>query len=1072
MNRPAPSDRAPPGGARPAPGSEEKLDRLRTLLREMFQLDRGDLDFGLYRIMRMRTDEIAAFLDGDLLPQVQDMLEGISAEDRAKLDKELGSTLEIVRKLGGINPDDTDLVKDLRRQQAEARADAEAEADVYNHLANFFARYYAEGDFMSQRRYSGGGDSAYLIPYDGEEVKLHWANSDQYYVKTTENYASYAFAVGAGPSAEASARAPARRARAENAKAGTNGRRVRFEVTKADNEKDNIKEAGERQRRFLLAGAQPVTVKGDDLVIRFEHRPLTDGEKKRFPGNSNHQQGRINAAAVERILNRDSLDPDWRALLAAPAPTEANGERTVLAMHLERYTAKNTFDYFIHKDLDGFLRRELDLYLKSEVLNLDDLALGDAARLRRALARMRTIRHVAEKIIAFLAQLEDFQKRLWLKKKFVLETQYCVTLDRVPETLYPEIAANTAQREEWVGLLAIDEITGDLGNGDAGYGEPLTVEFLKANSFLVLDTRHFAADFKDRLLAALSDAGPIDEQLDGLLVHGENFQALNLLRTRYGRQVSCIYIDPPYNTGDSEILYKNGYLSSSWLAMMADRLETTPELLMPDPVLFIAIDDFEMVNLAKLVDTEHPWLRREMIIVNHHPQGGKAKTLAHTHEYMLVCVPTSSDRTLTGRMSDDGIEHRPFRRSGTAESNFRRARLNSFYAILVDPDSRRVVELEPPPVGDEYPTGPTENGLARIYPIGGDGEERVWRRAYESCRELVEAGKLHCSNWNTIYQLVEAEERKAALFSNWVDPRYNAGTFGANLLADIIGTQNSFSYPKSVHTVADAIFAADLDMGACVLDFFAGSGTTAHAVVNLNRKDGRGRKYVLIEVADYFETVLLPRLKKVVHSADWKAGKPVSREGVSQLFKYIRIESYEDTMDGLEVAPQSREQIDMLAGNPELAEDYRLRYALGAETAGSSCLLGGLFTDPFVYTLSVVRDGVRIEAPADLPETFNYLLGLRVESRRRIDGVLAVTGTDTERRRCLILWRNLDETDHAALETWFANNRPRLPERLDLVYVNGDQTLNAIKQPGETWTAETIEPLFRELMFEDTRDDE
>ena len=155
----------------------------------------------------------------------------------------------------------------------------------------------------------------------------------------------------------------------------------------------------------------------------------------------------------------------------------------MLEKHLERYTAKNSFDYFIHKDLAGFLRRELDLYLKSEVLNLDDLAMGDAARLRRALARVRTIRHMADKIIAFLAQLEDFQKRLWLKKKFVLETQWCVTLDRVPGALYPEIAANAAQREEWVELLAIDEIAGDLGNGGTSYGEPLSVEFLKANPY-------------------------------------------------------------------------------------------------------------------------------------------------------------------------------------------------------------------------------------------------------------------------------------------------------------------------------------------------------------------------------------------------------------------------------------------------------------------------------------------------------------------------------------------------------------------------------------------------------------
>ena len=176
------------------------------------------------------------------------------------------------------------------------------------------------------------------------------------------------------------------------------------------------------------------------MVVRFEHRPLTNSEKQTWTGNGVRQQGRINEAVVDQILKE--VAPDWQTLLDLRAPTDTNEDRTLLEKHVERYTAKNSFDYFIHKDLGGFLRRELDLYLNTEVLNLDDLEQGDALRLDRALARVRATRHIGEKIIDFLAQLEDFQKQLWLKKKFVLETQWCVTLDRVPEALYPEIAAN------------------------------------------------------------------------------------------------------------------------------------------------------------------------------------------------------------------------------------------------------------------------------------------------------------------------------------------------------------------------------------------------------------------------------------------------------------------------------------------------------------------------------------------------------------------------------------------------------------------------------------------------------
>ena len=208
-------------------------------------------------------------------------------------------------------------------------------------------------------------------------------------------------------------------------------------------------------------------------------------------------------------------------------------------------------------------------------------------------------------------------------------------------------------------------------------------------------------------------------------------------------------------------------------------------------------------------------------------------------------------------------------------------------------------------------------------------------------------------------------------------------------------------------------------------------------------------------------------MKKVVHSPDWREGRPVSRRGVSQFFQHLRLESYEDTMDSLEAAPSTDERESFLAGNQELAEDYRLRYALDVETSGSASLLGAEFADPFAFELSVVRDGVRRDVQVDLAETFNWLIGLRVESRRRIDGVLAVTGTVAGGRKCLILWRNLNEIDHAALDAWFDNHRPRFSEALDLVYVNGDHTLNALRRRGETWAAESTEPAFRKLMFEE-----
>ena len=167
----------------------------------------------------------------------------------------------------------------------------------------------------------------------------------------------------------------------------------------------------------------------------------------------------------------------------------------------------------------------------------------------------------------------------------------------------------------------------------------------------------------------------------------------------------------------------------------------------------------------------------------------------------------------------------------------------------------------------------------------------------------------------------------------WDDKRYASANLGAKTIKELFGDKG-FDFAKATGLVEDCLRASRCDSDSVVLDYFAGSGTTGHAVVNLNRADGGRRTFVLVEVGHHFDTVLLPRLKKIVYSPDWKEGKPVSRHGVSQLIKYIRLESYEDTLESLEVAPLSGAQRALLAGNPELEEDYRLRYALTVETAG------------------------------------------------------------------------------------------------------------------------------------------
>lgn len=368
---------------------------LRNKLRELFQLDSADLDFGIYRIMNSKRSEIERFLDNDLLPQIKEAFLQYNSSDSVQIKADLD---KLIRQLkdAGVDPELSLKVREFRAKLSTAIDISALENQVFSDLFTFFRRYYNEGDFLSLRRYKEG---VYAIPYEGEEVKLHWANHDQYYIKTSEYLRDYAFKL-------------------------PDGRRVHFRLAAAEIEKDNNKSANGNDRRFILAERDAIAEEDGELVIRFEFR--ADSEKRR--------QDVLNAHAIEAIL-KTSTASAWL-------------EDTLLEKHLKNYTARNTFDYFIHKDIGAFLRRELDFFIKNEVMHLDDIESASALRVEQYLSRIKVLRSIAHKVIDFVAQLENFQKKLWLKKRFVIETRYCIRLGQISEDFYSEIANNERQRKE------------------------------------------------------------------------------------------------------------------------------------------------------------------------------------------------------------------------------------------------------------------------------------------------------------------------------------------------------------------------------------------------------------------------------------------------------------------------------------------------------------------------------------------------------------------------------------------------------------------------------------------------
>lgn len=1026
----------------------ENQKKLMDKLSEMFQFDQADLDFGIYRIINYKRDEIRRFLENDLMSQISEKLAVLAqSSNKAELEK-IEKDIKNAQAMDLDEETKAGMIEKLREKKAAYTVNtdiAAVEADIYSHLTEFFSRYYDEGDFISQRRYK---DGVYAIPYEGEEVKLHWANADQYYIKTSEYFKDYTFKTPYGQT-------------------------VHFKIKEAETEKDNNK--SNEKRFFQLHQETPFALENGELIIYFEYKA---GDKKK--------QADYNAAVIAEFTRASAQYPDFAGLL-----TVSDG-KSLLERQLNRYTARNTFDYFIHKDLGKFLNRELDFYIKNEVIFLDDIDEQDERKTKEYLLKAKIIRSIGKKIIAFLAQIEDFQKMLWLKKKFVVETNYCLTLDRVPKKLYPQIIENKAQIDEWVRLFAIDEIEPGqpnlLDTPKAGFSDPLTIEFLEQNPHLVLDTAFFPPEFKEELIDSIDN---LDENLDGLLIHSENFQALNLIKEVYENKIQCIYIDPPYNTGPSEILYKNNYKDSSWLSLIYDRVTLAEKLMTLEAALCIAIDDYAMVKLSQMLDDTFQYYERNMIIVNHHPQGTPKDNVSRTHEYAIIMTPIG-DSVMKNESSGQEIEYRSFMRSGSADNNHRHGRPNSFYAILVDEKTKRIMGIEEPPnLGENYPLENTIEGWKRIYPIGRDGTERVWRTSYKSkdlhSKDLND--QIKCSDNGTLYQIVK--NKRSPISSNWVDKKYNAGIYGTTLIKDIMGDSKVFSYPKSLYTVIDLIKSITSGYNdEIVLDYFAGSGTTAHAVINLNREDGGNRKYILVEMGEYFDTVTKPRVQKVIYSEDWRDGKPVSRKGISHAFKYLRLESYEDNLNNIEIEEGTLKFLT----NPAVREQYMLHYLLPNETRGSLSLLNmDRLEHPFDYAMNITRRQESKVTVIDLVETFNYLIGLKVErsfARQGFDAEFTtgeygavtarlksgsayrfkmVEGTTLSGDRVLVIWRDLTGDkikDNAVLDAFFQRKKISTTDfEYKKIYVNGDNNLPNLRTDEESWKVVLIEEEMKKRMF-------
>jgi len=399
------------------------------------------------------------------------------------------------------------------------------------------------------------------------------------------------------------------------------------------------------------------------------------------------------------------------------------------------------------------------------------------------------------------------------------------------------------------------------------------------------------------------NGGPVN-----ILIEGDNYHALSVLNFTHQGKIDFIYIDPPYNTGARDWKYNNDYVDDSdsfrhskWLSFMDKRLRLAKNLLKDDGVICVTIDDYELPRL---------WMNMEEIfghdnhlgtlVIRNNPKGRMTKRkLSLVHEYALFFGKTSEsfvrklpvapeDKTHNYQKDEDGSWYLQvnLRKQGVDSSAVNKTGKLSdrYYPIYFDPKTGQASSIKKLPV--------------EIFPIDPTGQKRIWRRSKDVIDQMCKIGDLwvkkQTTNGYQVYYKFRGGLEGQTPQSIWYDAEFSASEYGTSTLDKILGKREMFQYPKSPFAVMKSILSGTNDKDATVLDFFAGSGTTGQAVLELNKKDGGGRRFILCtnNENNICDEVCYPRVKKVI--AGYKGAKDADVKGLGGSLKYFKTKFVKD----------------------------------------------------------------------------------------------------------------------------------------------------------------------------------
>lgn len=453
-------------------------------------------------------------------------------------------------------------------------------------------------------------------------------------------------------------------------------------------------------------------------------------------------------------------------------------------------------------------------------------------------------------------RIEAEVERLNKQKKFGLVFEdhlpECTPLYDIPVKVGSHVALRAGQVNEIYKVLKIDGEEASCVKKDAS-------DIVTFNLNDLVSVAEFGEPIYPYLKPLDSVCNAPDSDLWHTLIEADNYHALQLLEYLYAGKVDCIYIDPPYNTGAKDWKYNNDYVDNSdsyrhskWLSMMEKRLKLAKKLLNPETgILIIAIDDNELNTLGLLLQECFPSYRQFCVTVVHNPNGNQGKNFGVTNEFAYFLLP-SGDQLLALENRTESPDVRPLR-DVSGNSNMRTDAKNCFYPIYVR--DGRIVGFGDVCSDDFHPESANvkrDDGIIEIYPIDASGNERKWVFARHTVESILNELRVEWNNSRKIFDIIR-HKTHFTYKTVWDKKEYNANSYGSKLINKILG-EKRFDYPKSLYTVKECIQAACGNRpNAIIVDFFAGSGTTMHAVNLLNAEDGGNRQCIMItnnEVSD------------------------------------------------------------------------------------------------------------------------------------------------------------------------------------------------------------------------------